>query len=52
MKRGFEAILISALDRKSLLPLTRRVSEMLEASGDPQAVSLEREQETLSPVAR
>ena len=52
MKRGFEAILISALDRKSLLPLTRRISEMLEAAGDPQAVSLEREQETLSPVAR
>ena len=50
MKRGFDAILISALDRKSLLPLTRRVSEMLEAVDDPPAISLRRDEELVSPV--
>jgi GTP-binding protein HflX len=50
MKRGFDAILISALDRKSLLPLTRRVGEMLEALDDPPAVSLRRDEELVSPV--
>jgi len=49
MKRGFEAILISALDRKSLLPLTRRVSEMLEKADLP-AVSFGRDEESVSPV--
>jgi GTP-binding protein HflX len=50
MKRGFDTILISALDRKSLLLLTRRVSEMLEAADDLPAVSLARDDELVSPV--
>jgi GTP-binding protein HflX len=50
MKRGFDTILISALDRKSLLSLTRRVSEMLEAVDDLPAVSLARDDELVSPV--
>jgi hypothetical protein len=32
------------------LPLTRRVSEMLEATGNRQALSLERDEELLTPV--
>jgi hypothetical protein len=50
MKRGYDAIFISALDRQSLLPLTRRVSEMLEGTGNPQASSFERDEEVLTPV--
>jgi hypothetical protein len=50
MKRGFEAIFVSALDRKSLLPLTCRVGEMLEAVSDPQAVSGGRDAEVVNPV--
>ena len=50
MKLGSEAIFISALDRQSLLPLTRRVSEMLEETGIPQALSLKRDEELLTPV--
>lgn len=50
MKRGFEAILISALDRKSLLPLTRRVSEMLERADDLPAASFGHDEELVSPA--
>jgi len=50
MKLGYDAIFISALDRESLLPLTRRVSEMLEAAGNPQALPLERNEELHTPV--
>ena len=50
MKRGFDAIFISALDRQSLLPLTRRVSEMLEETGNPQALTFKRDEELLTPV--
>lgn len=50
MKPGFDAIFISALDRQSLLPLTRRVSEMLEETGNPQALSFKRDEELLTPV--
>jgi len=50
MKLGYDAIFISALDRQSLLPLTRRVSEMLEGTGNPQALSLERDEELHTPV--
>jgi GTPase len=50
MKRGYDAIFISALNRQSLLPLTRRVSEMLGATGNPEALSLERDEESLTPV--
>jgi len=50
MKRGFDAIFISALDRHSLLPMIERVSEMLEETGNPQALSLKRDEELLTPV--
>jgi len=50
MKLGYDAIFISALNRQSLLPLTRRVGEMLEAAGDPQALPLERDAELITPV--
>ena len=50
MKLGYDAIFISALNRQSLLPLTRRVSEMLEATGNSQALSLERDEELRTPV--
>lgn len=52
MKRGFEAILISALDRKSLLPLTSRVAEMLEATGNPETLSLERDADSVVQTTR
>jgi len=50
MKQGFDAIFVSALDRQSLLPLTRRVSELLEQSGIPQTVPFERDEELRTPV--
>ena len=50
MNRGHEPILVSALDRRSLLPLTRRVSEMLEAAANPEGVSLERDGGSAYPV--
>jgi GTP-binding protein HflX len=50
MKRGFDAIFISALDRHSLLPMIERVSEMLEETSNPQALSLKRDEESLTPV--
>jgi len=50
MKRGFDAIFISALDRHSLLPMIERVSEMLEETGNPQALSVKRDEELLTPV--
>jgi GTP-binding protein HflX len=50
MKQGFDAVFISALDRQSLLPLTRRVSEMLEETGIPQGVPFERDEELRTPV--
>jgi len=51
MRRGFDAVFVSALDRQSLLPLTGRVAEMLEAVEGSQAVSLEREEKWVSPVS-
>jgi GTP-binding protein HflX len=50
MKMGFDAIFISALDRQTLLPLTRRISEMLEENGNRLALSLERDEELVTPV--
>ncbi len=50
MKRGFDAIFISALDRHSLLPMIERVSEMLEETGNPQALSVKRDEELVTPV--
>ena len=50
MRQGFDAIFISALDRESLLPLTRRVSEMLEGTGKPQALAFGSDEELLTPV--
>lgn len=50
MKRGFDAIFISALDRDSLLPMIERVSEMLEETGNPQALSFVRDEESLTPA--
>ena len=50
MKLGYDAIFISALNPQSLLPLTRRVSEMLEGTNNPQALSLERDAELITPV--
>ncbi len=50
MKRGFDAIFISALDRQSLLPLTRRVSEMLEETGNRKALPFKRDEELPTPV--
>ncbi|MFY9608081.1 MAG: GTPase HflX [Blastocatellia bacterium] len=49
MKRGFDAILVSALDRQSLFPLIRKVGEMLEAGDNPQAVSIERDNGSVHP---
>ena len=50
MKQGPDTILISALDRQSLLPMVERLSEMLEETGKLQAVSLERDEEPLISV--
>jgi GTP-binding protein HflX len=50
MKLGFDAILISALDRQSLLPMIERLSEMLEETGNPQTLSLNPEQESVAPA--
>ena len=50
MKLGYDAIFISALNPQSLLPLSRRISEMLEGTGSPQALSLERDAELITPV--
>ena len=50
MKRGSDAILISALDRKSLLPMVERLSEMLEEAGNLQALSPKRDQEFIAPA--
>jgi GTPase len=50
MQQGFDAIFISALDRQSLLPLTRRVSEMLEMTAGQQALSFEREKDQRTAV--
>ena len=51
MRRGFDAVFISALDRQSLLPMIERVSQMLEGtSNNPQALSLERDEELPNPV--
>ncbi len=49
MKRGFDAILISAIDRQSLLPMIERVSQMLDAVSNPQS-SIQRDPEILTPV--
>lgn len=49
MKRGFDAIFISALDRQSLLPMIERVSQMLEATGDPQGLSSGHAEESIAP---
>ncbi len=45
MQLGFDAVIISALDRQSLLPLTQRVSEMLETNRNPPALSFEPDEE-------
>jgi len=50
MKLGYDAIFISALNQQSLLPLSRRVSEMLEGTANPQALSLERDEDLHTPV--
>ena len=50
MRMGFDAIFISALDRHTLLPLTRRIAEMLEANGSPLTLSIERDEESVKPV--
>ena len=50
MRMGFDAIFISALDRQTLLPLTRHIAEMLEANGNKQTV-FERDQELLTPIS-
>ena len=50
MKRGSDAILISALDRKSLLPMVERLSEMLEEAGNLQPLSPHRDQEFIAPA--
>ena len=50
MKRGFDAIFISALDHQSLLPMIERVSEMLEATADQQTLSYQRDGDFVSPV--
>ena len=48
MKQRFDAILISALDRKSLLPMIESVSEMLEATGDPQGLTFGHAEESIA----
>ena len=50
MRRGFDAIFISALDHQSLLPMIERVSEMLEATADQQTLSYQRDGGLVSPV--
>jgi len=50
MRRGFDAIFISALDHQSLLPMIDRVSEMLEATADQQTLSYQRDGGLVSPV--
>ena len=50
MRRGFDAIFISALDHQSLLPMIDRVSEMLEATADQQPLSYQRDGGFVSPV--
>ena len=50
MKLGFDAIFISALDRQSLLPMIERVSQMLEATGDPQGLSFGHAEESIAPA--
>jgi hypothetical protein len=50
MKQGLDAIFISALDHQSLLPMIERLSEMLEETGNPEPLSLNREQGILAPA--
>jgi GTP-binding protein HflX len=51
MRQAFDAILISALDRKSLLPLIQRVGEVLETDASLQTAHLERGFEQIHPIA-
>ncbi len=50
MKQGFDAIFISALNRQSLLPMIERVTETLEAPGDPQTLSFEHGEQSIIPA--
>jgi GTP-binding protein HflX len=50
MKQGFDAAFISALDRKSLLPMIERVSEMLESARETQSFPFESDEELRTPV--
>jgi GTPase len=50
LKRGFDAIMISALDRQSLLPMIERLSEMLLETGNAEHLSKKGEQELLAPT--
>ena len=50
LKRGFDAIMISALDRQSLLPMIERLSEMLLETGNAQTLSSKGVLELLAPT--
>jgi GTP-binding protein HflX len=48
MRLGFDAIFISALDSRSLLPLAERIGEVLENSHQQQGVSYRQEDESIT----
>ena len=50
MSQASDAVIISALDRNSLLPMIERVSQMLEQSNGTQSEKYEEDRSSLSPV--
>ena len=50
MRQASDAVIISALDRNSLLPMIERVGHMLEGSNDPQLKGYEEDRGSLSSV--
>jgi GTP-binding protein HflX len=50
MRQATDAVIISALDRNSLLPMIERVSQMLEQSNGTQSEKFEEDRSSRSPV--
>lgn len=50
MRQATDAVIISALDRNSLLPMIERVSQMLEQSNGTQSEKFEEDRNSRSPV--
>ena len=50
MRQASDAVIISAIDRNSLLPMIERVSQMLEGSNNPQSKRFEEDRGSLSSI--